>query len=379
MGTVVVIGGGIVGVSVAWCLAQAGMAVTVIERDALASGATAATFGWLTASSAIEPSVTYPAHYRELKVQGIDEHLRLAAEMDDDSWLHVSGHVEWDMAPGGPERIARKIADLRSWGYSAELLPVRELAGLEPDLVGPAGLETFIYYPREGYIDPGALVGLLASRAVTLGATIRTSETVAGLVREGDRVAGVRLSTGEVIPAEMVVACAGTGLPALLADAGVELPMAHSVGLVAVTGPSPARLRAVHHNEGMSIRPDGAGRIVMRHWDFDAMVEAGTPTEPHPPFIGDLLARVVRVLPALAGTRVEGVRIAVRPLLRDNLPAVGTPPGVEGVYALAGHGAITHGPLLARLAAREVAFGDAQEMLDPYRIARFAEKLAEVR
>lgn len=367
MGTAVVIGGGIVGASMAWRLAQGGMAVTVIERNALASGATAATFGWLTSSSAVEPSVAYPACYRELKVRGIDEYLRISAELDDSSWLHVSGHVEWDAAPGGPDRIARKFADLQSWGYSAELLPVRELAALEPDLVPPDDLDAFIYYPREGYIDPGALVGRLISRAVALGATIRIGDTVSGFAREGDRVTGVHLATGEVVPADVVVACAGTGMAALLAEVGVELPMIRSVGLVAVTGPSPVRLRAVHHNEGMSIRPDGAGRIVMRHWDFDAMVDPDTPTEPHPPFIGDLLARVVGVLPTLAGARAEAVRIAVRPMPGDNLPVIGPVPGAEGLYAIVGHGAITHGPLVARLAAREVAHGEHMSELDPYR------------
>lgn len=376
MGTTVVIGGGIVGLAAAWRLAQAGERVTVAERHGLASAATWASFGWLTSSSAIEPSATYPAFYRRLKVDAIDEYLRVARELDDDSWLHVSGHTEWDMADGGPERIARKFADVQSWGYSAELLPARELAWLEPDLTPPAGLEAFIYYPREGYIDPGAFVGVLASRARDLGASIRTGVAVEGLLVAGDRVTGVHLATGESIQADTVVACAGTGTPAILDQVGVALPMIHSVGLVAVTGPSPARLRAVHHNEGMSIRPDGCGRIVMRHWDFDAMAEADTPTHPHPPFIGDLFDRVVKVLPALAGARVEAVRIAVRPIPGDNLPVVGWVPGVEGVYAIVGHGAITHGPLVARLAAREIARGETSAALESYRPDRIVSPLS---
>ena len=135
------------------------------------------------------------------------------------------------------------------------------------------------------------------------------------------------------------------------------------------------RVGEVHY----AIRPDGAGRIVMRHWDFDAMVDPDTPTEPHPPFIGDLLARVVGVLPALAGARAEAVRIAVRPMPGDNLPVIGPVPGAEGLYAIVGHGAITHGPLVARLAAREVAHGEHMSELDPYRPDRIVRPIPSSR
>ncbi|HEV2128149.1 MAG TPA: FAD-dependent oxidoreductase, partial [Thermomicrobiales bacterium] len=144
-------------------------------------------------------------------------------------WLHVSGHVEWDMAEGGPDRIQRKMVDLHSWGYSAELLPVGDLASLEPDLTPPVGLEAFIYYPNEGYIDPAAFVGLLANRARELGTTIRTGVAVTGLLQERGRVTGVVLASGERIEADTVVACAGIGAPGILEQVGMHLPMLHSV------------------------------------------------------------------------------------------------------------------------------------------------------
>ncbi|HEV2128148.1 MAG TPA: FAD-dependent oxidoreductase [Thermomicrobiales bacterium] len=128
----------------------------------------------------------------------------------------------------------------------------------------------------------------------------------------------------------------------------------------------------------MSMRPDGGGRIMMRDWDFDAMADAATPAHPHPPFVHDLLDRVVTVLPTLAGARVEAARIAVRPIPGDDLPVVGYVPGVDGLYVMVGHGAITHGPLVARLAAHEIAFGECCARLEPYRPERLVTPLTSV-
>lgn len=361
MNTAVVIGGGIVGVSTAWRLAELGAKVTLLEAGNLGEGASHASFAWLNASN--KP----PRAYHQLNVDGMNEYRRIALELGTTRWLHFDGHVEWDAAEGGKERIRQKVERLRGLGYTAELFPICALKEFEPDLVAPPEVEEFAYYAHEGYIDPVDTIGAFARRAKDLGATIRTGTPVQELLREGDRVTGVKTATGETVTADVVMSCTGSVSPKLLEPLGMTLPMAPTTGMVAVSSPSSVRLKALHHDEGLNIRPDGSGRIMMRHYDFDAMVTPETPVTPIPDFMNELLARVVKILPGLASARLETMRITTRPIPGDGLSAVGPVPGVDGLYLMVTHSGVTMGPLLGRIAAGEITSGQADCRLDDFR------------
>ncbi len=358
---VVIVGGGILGASVAFRLTQGGARVTLLDAGRL-GGASVVSFAWLNASN----KPPFPYHY--LNVSGMNEYRRLQREFGATPWLHWSGHIEWDAAPDGPERLQKKVERLQGWGYPAELLPVRELRDLEPDLVASNGLDAFAYYPGEGYIDAVALIGTLTGAARDGGATIVTDCAVTGLVREGDDIVGVETSTGSAFEADVVVDCAGSRAAEIMRMAGLDLPMAPTVGMVAVSAPSAVRLRSVHHDETMNIRPDGAGRIMMRHGDFDQQVQPGEPVPPA--LLHELLARVVKVLPGLTGTPIETARVTVRPIPGDQYSAIGPVPGMSGLYLAVTHSAATMGPFLGRLVAREILTGEVDPRLATFRPER---------
>lgn len=380
MGHVIVIGGGIVGASVAWRLAETGVQVTLLDRGGPGQGTTLASFSWLNGSF-IEDKA-----YFLLKLDALAEYRALARELGAPRWLHEDGHIEWNSAANetvdalgsdglpvadagltGAERLRKKVRTLREWGFAAEMVPIRELRALEPELVAPPDVDEFAWYPLEGYIEPVDAVGAFLAEARRHGARVVSSRPVTSLLTRGGRVAGVTLAGGETIEADAVVSCAGHWTPEIVRMAGRELAMTPVDGVVAVSGPSAARLRAVHHNEELSLRPDGAGRIMMRHYSFDRMIDATTPVTPLPDWTGDLMARAVRALPELASTRIEAIRIGTRPIPADGLPAVGPVPGAEGLYVVAAHGAVTLGPLLGRIVARELAHGEHDGRLAPFR------------
>ncbi len=375
MDRVIVVGAGMFGLPLAWRLAQDGARVLLLEATGVGGGATHASFGWLTASASGRNEASEHS-YHMLKVDGIDEYRRVARELGSDSWLHLDGHVEWDLSDGGTERLAERTALLRSWGYPVEMLPARELAQIESGLTPPAGLDAFVYYGQEGYMNPTELMGLLARRGREEGVDLRTGTAVTDVVTQGGRVTGVVDASGTRHEAGQVVLCAGNAVPELLRGLGVELPMASTVGMVAVTSPSASGLRTVFHNEELSMRPDGAGRVMLRNWDFDAMVTTETPEEPLPSCTSDLLARAVKVLPELASCRIEAARIGLRPIPGDQLPVVGYVPGVEGLYAMVSHGGITHGALMGRLAAREILHGERDARLADFGPERLVKTVA---
>ncbi|MDQ3654240.1 MAG: FAD-binding oxidoreductase, partial [Chloroflexota bacterium] len=329
MSSAIVIGGGILGTATAWRLAEYSVDVTLLEAGSTTGdGASRTSFAWLNASN--KP----PQHYHQLNVDGMNHYRRLKRELGNPRWLHFDGHVEWDGSDGGPDLLRQKVERLRNWGYTAELLPINELDSLEPDLVAPANVDEFAYFPHEGYINPVDMIGDLAAHARAAGATIMTHTQVTELVTQADRVVGVMTTQGDRLLADTVVSCTGAVTPHLLDQLGMALPMAPTTGMVAVSSPSPVRLRSVHHDHLMNIRPDGSGRIMMRHYDFDDMVTPDTPELPIPAFMNQLLERVVTVLPGFASARIDSIRITTRPIPGDGLPVIGTIDGLEGLYLM---------------------------------------------
>jgi glycine/D-amino acid oxidase-like deaminating enzyme len=369
MPDVVVIGGGIIGASVTYRLVKAGARVTLLEANHLASGASSASFAWINADD--KP----PLAYHRLNVHGMAEHLRLCSELGGAPWLHRSGRTAWANGVDGPARLRARVAQQQAWGYPVDILPISELRAREPELVAPRGVEEFAWYPTEGYVDVPLLIGELTSLAGAAGAMIREGCRVTGFVLVGSRCQGVRLANGDIVRADRVVVCAGASAGDVAALAGLRLPMASNVGMTAVTAPSVVDLRSIHTDDVMTIRPDGAGRVLLRHDTYDALVERTTPVEPVPAVCTELLKRVVEVVPRLSGTRLETCRITTRPLTADLLPIVGPAPHFEGLYLVSTHSGVTLGPLLGRLVSREVLEGRMEPRLEPYRPERLVTPL----
>lgn len=373
MTAAIVIGGGILGTAMAMRLGELGAKVTLLEAGELGAGASRATFGWINASN------KRPDHYYRLNVDGMNEYRRMQREFGGALWVRFDGHIEWDVREGGAERIREKVERLQAWGYTAELVSPREIRRLEPDLAVPEDVEDVAWYPQEGTMDASLMVGAVARRARAHGVEIRTKTRVERLLMRGGRVRGVVLNGGEEMEADVVVSCTGSVTPALLADAGFELPMAPTVGLIAVTGPSTSQLRAVCHDGTVDLRPDGAGRVIMRNYDFDAMATAEMPEVPLPAFAEALMARAANVVPALTSTRIDAVRITTRPIPGDGMPVAGFVPGAEGLYAMVMHSGVTIGPLVARLAAREIVDGVVDSRLEAFRPGREMRPATSVR
>jgi len=365
MKSAIVIGGGILGTATAWRLAEYGVEVTLLEaNDTLGDGASRASFAWLNASA--KP----PKHYHQLNVDGMNYYRRLADELGCPRWLHFDGHIEWDGSDHGAATLQEKVDRLVDWGYTAELLPIAELRNLEPDLIAPDGVDQFAYYSHEGYINPVDMIGDFGAMARHHGAVIRTGTRVRELIVSGDRVTGVVTEAGETLGADVVVSCVGAVSPHLLEQVGLELPMAPTTGMVAVSSPTSVRLKAIHHDHLMNIRPDGAGRIMMRHYDFDDMVSPDTPETPIPSFMDGLLERVATVLPGIAHARIDSIRITTRPIPGDGKPVIGPIDHLEGLYIMVTHSGVTMGPLLGHIAAREITTGQADPRLEHFRPGR---------
>lgn len=204
---VIVIGGGVMGCSVALRLAQTGLRVTVLEQSIPGAEASSVAAGIL--GPAVESHS--PGLGLSLGQRSRERHRELADELREEHGIDVG------FRRCGVMKVAFGIDDRTAIDAQATMLAqegvrVERLAGdearrrepnLSPDVVSAFDL------PDEAQLDPRTLLRALAIAAERAGATFRTGSTVRGILVRHDRVEGVSLE-GEVLPAAKVVVCAGS-------------------------------------------------------------------------------------------------------------------------------------------------------------------------
>jgi glycine/D-amino acid oxidase-like deaminating enzyme len=366
---VVIVGAGVIGATLAYRLAQAGAAVTVVERRHTVAGTSGATFAWLNAFD--KP----PRDYHRLNAQGVRDHEDLADELGGD-WCHVTGTVHWAPASDTRRRAALDTAarQLLAWGARADRLDAHALREAEPDLRPDlADAAVAWHVPRSGWLDPMALAtAALAAAGDRYGATVIHGE-VTGLSVARGVIERVVLADGTSLEADVVVNAAGPDAGAVAALAGAPLPVERTPGLLLVTPPVPARLRGAVVGPELHARPDGGSRLLLQ-WD-PLDVHADDPEAPAPddPRLEPAIAAARDLVPALAAVPrlVERVRRGVRPVPRDGFPVAGFDPAVANLYHLVTHSGVTLAARLALLVTEELTGGDAM-LLEPYRPTRFA-------
>jgi glycine/D-amino acid oxidase-like deaminating enzyme len=359
----IVIGAGVMGASVAYRLAQAGAAVTVLEATRIGGGTSGISFAWTNAHK--KP----PKPYHDLNVAGMKAHLALADEFGATPWWHGGGSLEWEAEP---DRTAQRenVEQLRSWGYAAEWITLRQVQELEPD-IDPAAIgdAPVAFFPEEGWLDPVVYAhAMLSAARLRHGAKVICGARVVDLITAGDRVTGVRIADGTQYEADTVVNCAGRWTNEATRDAGLHLPLAPTVGFLVFTPPVAAALSRVLRTPLIDARPDGAGRLMLI---TDMALAFDTKLSPSMPEARDLVRRARQLLPSIGEVEPEAVRIAIRPIPADHLSAVGPMPRTSGYYIAVTHSGVTMSPFLGAVAADEIVGGRQRAELAHFRPARF--------
>ncbi len=355
---VVVIGAGVVGASAAFRLAVAGARVTVLETARPAAGTSSNSFAWINANDKPPPA------YHALNDAGVVEHHWLREDIGGD-WLYSSGNLEIAVEPARQQYLRDKVERLRAARYAAELISIEDSRALAPDLAWP-DQATVAYYPDEGWVAVPVLIRQLLGAATRAGARVVYPANVEALVAHGDRITGVETADAR-FSADVVVDCSGPRAGRLLEPLGIAIGRRTSPGLLVVTEPMPTSLTQVIHFDRLHLRPDGAGRVRAGAIDLEEGLQADQHYTAESPECREILRRAVEVLPALAGARIEGVRLGWRPLPADGLTACGPVMDVAGYYLVFTHSGVTLGPRLGRLLAEEIVNGEAQPELTPFR------------
>ncbi len=242
---VIVIGGGVIGASVAYHLAGLGWSdVLLLEQGQLSCGTTwhaAGLVGQLRASESITRLVQYSA----------DLYRRLEGETGLSAGFRQCGGVTVARTPERMVQLRRTAAAAAAYGLDCELIGPSRALELYP-VMRADDLAGALWLPGDGTANPSDLTYALARGARIRGARVRERTRVTGILTAGGRVTGVRTAGGD-IEAEVVVNCAGQWAKQVGAMCGVNVPMHSAEHFYVVT----ERIEGVRRDLPVLRDPDG--------------------------------------------------------------------------------------------------------------------------
>jgi len=347
---VAVIGGGVIGLAVAWRAAQRGLSVCVLERGELGAGASHVAAGMLAAVTEADAG---ELALLELGLRSARAWPDFAARLSDaagaDPGLRSSGALVVARDRDEAEALERELALRIELGLDVRRLLPSAARRLEPALAPTLRLALDV--PGDHCADPRALVLALAEAARRAGVTLRTGCAVQRVQHRGGHVTGAGLAGGEVVRAARVVVAAGAWSGAI---AGLpRIPLRPVKGqILRLRDPAGAGLlERIVRFEGGYLVPRGDGRYVlgatMEERGFDTTVTAGG--------IYELLRDAGELVPGVHELVIEEMAAGLRPATPDNAPLLGRAAELGGLHWATGHH--RNGILLAPVTAELVVDG----------------------
>ena len=365
---VIVVGGGIFGVSTAVHLARLGIRTTIINDGPLANGASGRSLAWLNSSRRRSDA------YHRLRLAGIDRYRTLSAKYPDAAWLRFDGGLTWDADDAGNE-IAAVFDYERNLGYHAQLLAPENIAGTTPGVdarsVTPQGA---IFNPGEGWVDLSLLIGVLAEEFVALGGEIVTDAGRATIDVEDGRVRGVTPANGTRWQADAVLLAAGGAVSAIVAEAGQHIGDGTPIALLVRTKPIDHPLKAVLNTPRVAIRPtpDGAFALDSAWSEEEVIVNADGSYDIKSSTLEGLLQEASKVLEGNPKLEIGDYGVGPKPIPGDGEPVFGELQALPGYFVAFSHSGATLGLIAGELLADEIATGKRHPLLADFRPERFS-------
>ena len=332
--SVVVIGGGVMGLSAAHSLARAGVRdVVLLERDALGSGSTCKAAGGVRAQFSDPVNTALGA--RSLEVFR-DFRARFGQDVD----FRQVGYLFLLSTPESVAAFEAGVAVQNALGVPSRVIDVEEARRLSP-LVSPEGLLAAAYSPTDGHCTPESVVLGYASAARRAGATLLPHCAVTGIDVRNGRVAGVRTGAG-TIRTDAVVCTAGAWSAEVGSWVGVALPVTPLRRQILVTEPVPGldphTPFTIDFETSFYFHAEGRGLLLGMSDPDETPGFRLTRSDGWLPRLG---AAVERRAPALAGVGIAGGWAGLYEMTPDHNALIGRADTVEGfLYAtgFSGHG-----------------------------------------
>ena len=383
----VVIGGGIVGCSVAYYLSRAGLKVCVLEREAVGSGASGHGHGSM---STVGKDFGRGSHYL-LGLVGKEMYPQFVSEVMEETGIDPLFHEQPGISLALIEEEERIFREAMAWQteyVDMKWIGPQDIRELEPRITTES-LGAVLY--SHSQVDAYRLSLALARAVEKRGGFVLLREAT-GLKTSGDRVTGVRYRGGELACENVVLAMgAWSGPAAEWLEFPVPVkPLKGEVLHLRMAGePLPVFIMTARHGPIIQ-RRDGlllcgsTGGVSMSGLDVDSK-HSFDPNDPTPWSFdlqptddgrNTMLERVTAIMPSIANAQMVSHLAGVRPLSADRMPLIGAVLGQRGVYLATGHGTkgIHLAPITGKVISQLIVDGktDVPVPMEAFSPARFA-------
>lgn len=341
MGRIVIIGGGAIGLSLAYHLAGRGAdEIVLLERNQLTSGTS-----W-HAAGIVGPLRATP-NMTKLAMYAVELFPKLETETGMSTGYKRTGGYWLARRPERMDELKRIASLGRHFGLTPEIVSPEVAAQAVPGL-NVADYAGVMAVTEDANVNPVDLCMAYARAAKNGGVEIRENVPVAGIATKDGQVTGVTLDDGSVIKADQVAICAGAWSKPLAATAGLALPLQAVEHMYVVTEPMPGLpdpfpvLRDM--DTGIYIKGD-AGKLVIGGFEPDAKCWDAFGPEGNRPFLEmpedwdqfmPFMEAALELMPGLAEVGIQHFMNGPESFTNDTRPLIGEAPEVDGLFVAAG-------------------------------------------
>ena len=364
---VVIVGGGITGVAIAYYLGKAGVKATVIEKDSVGSHASGFAYGGLSPLS----GAGIPGPMADAAQETMRLHLELARSLPQETGVSIEFRQRPTLTLALNDDEAQRLQAALVWqqqqpGYHVEWLDAAAAKAVEPRITDAT--VGAVHIKGGGDVEPYRMTLALTRAAENMGATVRHGRVI-GLTWSGSRVAGVKLESGE-----LACDCVVLAMGPWSAEAGAWLNLPIEVRplkgqIIRLRAPgAPLECSVGWKGNYATTKPDGL------LWTGTTEEEAGFDEHPTQAARDQIIESLLTMLPSLSDAELVEHTACLRPLAADEGLLVGRAPNCEGVYLATGAGrkGILFAPVMARATADLIVKGEASMALDAFDPGRFA-------
>ncbi|MFC1683140.1 NAD(P)/FAD-dependent oxidoreductase [Candidatus Zixiibacteriota bacterium] len=361
----VIIGGGVCGCGLAYCLAKRGFQdVVVVEREYLASGATGRCGGGIRQQWSTEENA-------RLAMESVRLFQQLDQELDYETEFTQGGYLILAYTEEEVEQYKRNVAMQQKLGLDVRFVDAKEAREIAPHL-NTDGVLCATHCPSDGSANPFFVTQAYAEAAKRLGVQIELFAPVVDIKQSGGKIRSVITPGGEIETPLVVNAAGGDSVP-LARMAGLELPIVPTRHEIMVTEPVDPffTTMVISFRHGVYFRQERRGGIIMGYGDPEE--EPGFMIDSSLNFLRTMSRKILSLMPALHQVKVVRQWAGLYDTTPDALPILGPVDQIEDfiqVNGFSGHGFML-APKVVDLLAQFITGEKLDLPIDRLHLSRF--------